>query len=101
MRPPVDVPKLLAGSTAFGVEKSTSSAVARTICIASFADRTFVPAPRNRRSSWFGFTPASRASDSSSPTMPADCPVASEEQLPDSIVTNVWPPKFVQPLSAR
>ena len=33
--------------------------------------------------------------------MPADCPVASDEHESDGTATNVWPPKFVQPLSAR
>ncbi len=40
---PLGVPKLLAGSTALGVEKSMSSAVARTICMASSADSTLSP----------------------------------------------------------
>jgi len=33
--------------------------------------------------------------------MPADCPVASDEHAPEGTDTNVRPPKFVQPLSAR
>ena len=96
------MPKLLAGSTAFGVEKSMSSAVLRTICMASFArEHVRRAAPRYRRRSRCGSMPASRAADSSSPTIPADWPVASDEQLPDGTDTNVRPPKFVHPLSAR
>ena len=33
--------------------------------------------------------------------MPADWPVASDEHALDGTATNVRPPKFVQPLSAR
>src|SRR5436190_23835041 len=32
--------------------------------------------------------------------MPDEMPVASDEHAPDGTATNVWPPKFVHPLSA-
>ena len=84
---PDGVPKLLAGSTLFGVEKSMSSALARTSCMTSLADNTFVPGAPDR--SGCGWMPASRAWLSSRPTTPAAMPVASDEQLLDGIDTNV------------
>ena len=84
---PVGVPKLLAGSTAFGVEKSMSSAVERTICITSLAVRVTCT--------------VARVSSRRGRPCPTAMPVASDEQLSDGTLTKVWPPKFVQPLSAR
>ncbi len=83
---PDGVPKSFAGSTAFGVEKSMSSAVARTICIASFA---------------LSVIPSSSAALCSRPMIPDEMPVASDEQLDDDTDTKVRLPKLVHPLSAR
>jgi hypothetical protein len=44
---------------------------------------------------------ALRAAEYRSPETPAERPVASDEQLVEGIETNVYPPKFVQPLKYR
>jgi hypothetical protein len=91
----------LAGSVALGVAKSTSSALAAMSCMTSLADSTSPPGPPlpAGRPGW-GAMPASRATDSTSPTMPAPRPVASDEHDDDGTDTQVIAPQLVQPLSA-
>src|SRR5436309_14570958 len=89
-------PHLGAGSQR-GVEKSMSSAPRRNSCLASSADSGRPEA--SAAMTWF--CTALRAAEYSSPAMPEDWPVASDEHDADSIDTHVYPPKFVHPLKAR
>jgi hypothetical protein len=80
-----------------------SSADIRQSCMASSADSgngASVPS-----SPMYGvISPRSmalRAAEYRSPETPAERPVASDEQLVEGIETNVYPPKFVQPLKYR
>jgi hypothetical protein len=80
-----DVKKLLAGPGGFGVEKSMSSAAARNSCLASSADSGRPDASGEMMPCSTAF----RASEYSSPAMPDDWPVASEEHEFDSTETQV------------
>ena len=80
-----------------------SSAVARSTWATSSADRTLRPGPVSpaATNAGFGAMPASRAAASMRPTMPAEFPVASDEQPLDGTDTQAMPPVLVHPLRAR
>src|SRR5438874_1994445 len=70
-----------------GVEKSMSSAAMRRSCLASSAE-SGRPAPSE--AGWITpWSTALRAAEYSSPAMPEDCPVASEEHDDDSTESHV------------